>query len=258
MEIFAHITWNPSPIIDLGIIQLRWYALFFVCGLWAAYGLSYLLFKRDGIPIEKLQSLWLWCVVGAIVGARLGEVLFYEPAYYFSHPADIPKIWQGGLASHGATFALFVIIWAFAKYSLKKSLMDLGDYLVSGISIAAACVRFGNFMNAEIVGRVSNQPWAMIFPSFDNSPRHPVQLYEGIFYVILSAILFSLFPKYKAKTGYLSGLFLVGMFGTRFFLEFFKQNNSDLTEGAFFTMGQLLSLPLAMVGLWFMFRKKAE
>lgn len=254
MEIFAHITWNPNPVIDLGILQLRWYALLFVSGLWSAYAIIYLLFKKKNIPIENLQTLWLLCVVSAVVGARLGEVLFYEPAYYWAHPADIVKIWKGGLASHGATFVLFVTIGGYAYYGMKKPFFWLGDFVVSGIAMAAAFVRFGNFMNAEIVGRVSDVSWAMIFPTFDNSPRHPVQLYEGVFYVFLSAALFYLFPKYKDKEGFLSGLFLLGMFGTRFLLEFFKQNNSDLTEGFALTMGQVLSIPLALLGLWLMLR----
>lgn len=247
---FLFITWNPSPVLDLGFVQLRWYALLFVSGLWIAYGITYKLFKIRQIPAERLQSLWLLAVVGAVVGARLGEVLFYNPQFYFSNPAEILKIWNGGLASHGATLVLIGLFYYYATQVLQKPFFWLGDSLVSGIAATAACVRLGNFINGEIVGRASQLPWSMVFPEYDEQPRHPVQLYEALTYILLSAALYVLFPKWQDKTGKLSGLFFAGMFGTRFLLEFFKQNNSTLTEGFPLTMGQLLSLPLAVLGLW--------
>lgn len=254
--ILNYITWDADfAAFHFAGKDFRWYSFLFVAAIWIAYGVAYLIFKKEKIDIGHLQTLWLYCLVGAIVGARLGEVLFYEPEYYFSHPSEIPKIWKGGLASHGATFVLIAIMWTYSVRVMKMPFVALGDIIGSGISLGASCVRFGNLMNSEIVGRVTDVPWAFIFKRVDDQPRHPIQLYEAFAYIILGIALYILYPRMKHKTGFLGGMFLTGMFGTRFLLEFFKQNNSAVTEGFPLTMGQLLSLPLALAGIYLMLRK---
>ena len=238
--------------------DFRWYSFLFVSAIWVAYGTAYPIFKKEKIDVGHLQSLWLYCLVGAIVGARLGEVFFYEPAHYWANPMEVFKIWKGGLSSHGATFVLFVIVWLYAVKAMKIPFPAVGDRIVSGIALGASCVRFGNLMNSEIVGRVTDVPWAFVFKRVDDLPRHPIQLYEAFAYIFLGILLYVLYPKMKHKTGFISGLFLAGMFGVRFFLEFFKQNNSTITEGFPLTMGQVLSFPLALAGIYLMMRKTPE
>ncbi len=253
--IFNYITWNADfAAFHFAGRDFRWYSLLFVAAIWFAYGGAYLIFKREKMDIGHLQSIWLYSLIGAIVGARLGEVLFYEPEFYFSNPSEIPKIWKGGLASHGATFVMIGIMWFYSVRVMKIPFPALGDIIGGGICLGAACVRFGNLMNSEIVGRVTDVPWAFIFKRVDDLPRHPIQLYEAFTYIILGIALLVLYPRMKQRTGFLGGLFLLGMFGSRFILEFFKQNNSMITEGFPLTMGQLLSLPLALVGAYFVFR----
>ena len=130
--------------------------------------------------------------------------------------------------------------------------------MVIVIALGGAFIRFGNLMNSEIVGRVTDVPWAFVFKRVDDLPRHPIQLYEAFAYIFLGILLYVLYPKMKHKTGFISGLFLAGMFGVRFFLEFFKQNNSTITEGFPLTMGQVLSFPLALAGIYLMMRKTPE
>lgn len=253
MDILGFITWGANhEAFELFGRSFRWYSILFVSGLWAAYFTIGRIFKKDGIPTEVLQKLWVIGVIGAVIGARLGEVLFYNPQHYFAHPEEILMIWRGGLSSHGTTFTLLVITYLFAKWEMKVPFFTLGDKVVAGIAIAAAFVRFGNFMNSEILGHPSQLPWSVIFSTVDNIPRHPIQLYEGFAYIILSVVLFWGYMRTSSpqKSGFWSGIFMVGMFGTRFFLEFFKENMSTLTEGFPLTMGQVLSLPLAIWGVY--------
>lgn len=240
--------------------EIAWYSLLFVIGLWLAYFNIKKVFSLENISVEYAQKLWLYGAVAALVGARLGEIIFYDPQKYIKDPAAIIRVWEGGLASHGATFALIVLVLWFAHKVMHKSFLWLGDRIVSGISITAACVRFGNLMNSEVVGTPTSVPWGFIFKSHDNIARHPVVLYEGITYLIMSIVLYFLFvQKHKTmREGYLAGIFLASMFGIRFFLEFMKENNSTLTENFPLTMGQVLSLPLFLFGLYLMLRKKSN
>lgn len=232
--------------------DIAWYSLLFISGLWLAYFNFKKVFSLENINIEYAQKLWLYGAIWALIGARLGEIIFYDPQKYIDDTSKIIRVWEGGLSSHGGTFALIVLVWWFGTKVMQKSFLWLGDRIVSGIAIGAACVRFGNLMNSEIIGTPTSLPWGFVFKVHDNIARHPVVLYEGIVYVILSIFLYFTFVKnYKTmKDGYIGALFLVGMFGTRFFLEFMKENNSTLTENFPLTMGQVLSLPLCLFGIY--------
>jgi phosphatidylglycerol---prolipoprotein diacylglyceryl transferase len=253
------IFWDVSPIaFSLLGRDFRWYSLLFVLAIWGAYAFFVFIFKKENLAPEVAQKAIIYSVVSLLIGARLGEVLFYSPEVYLKDPAEIFKIWHGGLSSHGATFALLALIWAFAKWEVKKSFTWLGDRITPAISFSAACVRFGNLFNSEIVGTPTNMPWGFIFHSHDQVVRHPVQLYEGITYIFLCVFLTNYYLKHKNNLadGLMGGIFLTGMFGTRFILEFFKENNSSLTENFPLTMGQLLSLPLLVFGIYLLMRAR--
>lgn len=220
------IYWDASPIaFSLLGKDFRWYSLFFVLAIWGAYAFFVFVFNKEKLPPETAQKAILYSVVCLLIGARLGEVLFYNPEVYWKDPSEIYKIWHGGLSSHGATFALIALIWAFSKWEVKSTFTWLGDRITPAISFSAACVRFGNLFNSEILGTPTDMPWGFIFVSHDNISRHPVQLYEGITYIILCLTVTYLYIKRKDNLpeGLLGGIFLTGMFGTRFILEFFKE-----------------------------------
>jgi len=247
------IFWDVSPIaFSLFGRDFRWYSLFFVLAIWGAYGFFVFVFNKENLPPETPQKAIIYSVICLLIGARLGEVIFYSPEVYLKDPMEIFKIWHGGLSSHGATFALLALIWAFAKWEIQRDFTWLGDRITPAISFSAACVRFGNLCNSEIVGTPTNVPWGFIFHSHDQVVRHPVQLYEGITYIFLCLLVTYLYLKKRTNLppGLLGGIFLTAMFGIRFILEFFKENNSSLTENFPLTMGQLLSLPLFVFGVY--------
>ena len=207
-------------------------------------------------------------VFGMIIGARLGDLLFYQDwETLIHHPSTILKFWEGGLASHGAIGGILVGTYFFLK-KIKKSFpfftwISLLDLMVIPGCIAGVFIRIGNFMNQEILGTPGTVPWAVIFghPA-DGSfpvPRHPVQLYEASFYLLLFGILWMVREKIPAmqKTGKTSGLFFIALFTFRFFIEFFKSKQSALvSSGALLDMGQFLSIPFILLGIWLFFKPK--
>ena len=231
----------------LGDRPFTWYALLFVCGLLGAYGIAVATFARERIDITYANILLVFVGVGAVIGARLGEVFFYEWPYYRAHPAEIVRIWHGGLASHGAVIGIPLMLWLYARAVIGRPFLWVLDRAAPGIALAAACVRLGNLMNSEILGKPTSIAWAFVFERVDSVPRHPVQVYEGIVYLVLCVALIAVHRRYALPEGYLSGLFLVGMFGPRWGLEFTKEGH--IVAGAMNT-GQVLSIPLVIIGVW--------
>jgi prolipoprotein diacylglyceryl transferase len=231
----------------LGQRQLRWYALLFVGGLLGGYAIAVATFLRERVDIAYANVLLVFVSIGAVVGARLGEVFFYEWPYFRAHPAEIFQIWLGGLASHGAVIGIALMLWLYARAVVGKPFLWVLDRAVPGIALAAACVRFGNLMNSEILGKPTAVAWGFVFQRVDAVPRHPVQLYEGIAYVVLCLVLLVASFKYPLPQGCLSGLFLVGMFVPRWFLEFTK-DSAHIAAGM--NTGQILSVPLVVIGVW--------
>jgi prolipoprotein diacylglyceryl transferase len=247
------ITWDVSKIIfTLGSFQLRWYGLLFGLGFVAAYLVLKRIFTKEGTKIELLDALTMYIALATIIGARLGHILFYEPSYYFNNPIEILKVWRGGLASHGAAIAIITAMVIFAR-KFKLNLWWLADRLAIAIPLVAMFVRLGNLMNSEIFGRPTNVPWAFIYKNINNIPRHPSQLYEAIsYFIIFITCLFVFKNKSKFGNGFVAGFMLASLFTARFIIEFFKDIQVDFEKKLTIDMGQILSIPLIMLGIAFM------
>jgi phosphatidylglycerol---prolipoprotein diacylglyceryl transferase len=264
--ILTQIVWNVNPeIFSLGPLSIRYYGV-----LWAlSFLLGYLIFerfvKKEGLPEGYLDSLTMYMVIGTIVGARLGHCLFYEPAYYLSNPLEILKVWQGGLASHGAAVGIIVSLYLFSKKT-KRPIVYILDRIVITVALAGVLIRLGNLFNHEIYGNPTTQPWAFKFitnlyswqkgaePIY-SLPSHPTQIYEALSYLVGYLVLHLTYIKTdaKPKPGLLFGLFLIFIFGTRFLIEFIKQPQVGFEEGMALNMGQWLSIPFIATGLIFIY-----
>ncbi len=270
LSVLNVIHWNIDPIIfEIGSFGLRYYALCFLAAFVVAYVLMLKIFKQEGKSQELLDQLSIYIFLGTLIGARLGHCLFYEFDYYMAHPLEmiLPFRFENGgmqltgfqgLASHGGAVGILTALWLFSRKT-KTNFMWITDRLAIVVPISGAFVRLGNFFNSEIVGLQSDLPWAVVFERNDAIPRHPAQLYEAIAYSCIFLILWTIYRKNsKPKSGYLFGLFLVLLFGARFFLEFFKENQEAFEEAMRFNMGQLLSIPFMLVGLFLIFRKPKD
>jgi len=221
-------------------------------------------FEKEKIPIDNLDKLFIYGVVGIFVGARLGHCLFYEPSYFLKHPLEIilpiqPKIGGGykftgyqGLASHGGTIDLTIALLIFSVKT-KMSLLKVVDTIAIVAPLGAFFIRLANLMNSEIIGTPTKVPWAFIFEREDNIPRHPAQLYEGLVYLLIFISLISLFKLrlVKLKTGVLFGLSITLIFIARFFIEFVKERQVPFEEQLKLDMGQILSIPFIAIGTGF-------
>lgn len=262
------ITWNPDvTALDLGFFAIRWYSLFWAIGLVSVYLLMHKLYKQQKISEEKFEPMFMYCFLGILIGARLGHCLFYEPSYYLSHPVemllpfrDVPgKGWTftgyEGLASHGGTLGLMIALWLYAK-RVGLKFMHVLDNVAIVTPICACAIRLGNLMNSEIIGRPTDMPWAFIFERVDSLPRHPGQLYEAICYAIFFGIHWFFYRRYPQKvgSGFFFGLCLFLIFTSRIFIEYTKENQEAFEEGMLLNMGQLLSIPFVILGLYCMFK----
>ncbi len=347
------ITWDMSRGIDLGFFTLRYYSLLFALGFVFGYMIMKRIFKKEGVPQEKLDTLLTYVVISTIIGARLGHVFFYQWDYYSQHPGEILKIWEGGLASHGAAIAIIIAIIIYCRKSLKKPVLWMLDRLVITIALAGALIRLGNWFNSEIYGSIENSTFQTVFTdpprqriisAFDRSvagidyellneevitdsiiypvyrmefqfsdainnentarvlfednikpyvnrfdkedlniifqedenlqwnndkthtasvkvlgvPRYPTQIYEALGYFLIFLVLLQLFrqPSIAARQGFIFGMFLILIFGFRFFIEYLKENQVASEEGNVLNIGQNLSIPLVLAGLIFVLRSK--
>jgi len=265
------IDWNPSPILfKLGPIAIRYYSLMFVIAFMLGLYLMKKIFINEKISIEKLDSLFIYVVVATLIGARLGHFLFYEPEFLFKHPLEVilpvrfsPKFeFTGyrGLASHGAAIGIIIAMYLFSKKVLKKPILFILDRIVVPVASGAIFVRLGNLMNSEIIGKPTHSDYGFVFKRLgEDFPRHPAQLYEAISYLIIFIILWFVYWKTdkKEKSGYIFGLFFVLLWSARFLVEFFKEKQVEGGDQWILGLntGQMLSVPLILVGLYFMFRK---
>lgn len=238
-----------SPaLIQIGPITIRWYGVLLSSGIISYYFLLKWIFKREGYPLSDLDGIIIYLFWGLIIGARLGEVFFYEPAYYLTSPVEILKVWNGGLSSHGAAAGLLIsyLLWIRThKVSFKKYI----DVLVIGMPLTAAFVRVGNFFNSEIVGKpvgdgVVPGTWGVVFRRLgEDFPRHPAQLYEAVLSIAVFFILFLTYRRYYRKRQPLFFLFLFILlyFTGRFIIEFWKDLHG--LPGWFpLSTGQVLSI----------------
>jgi prolipoprotein diacylglyceryl transferase len=355
----SYIVWSPKPyIVDLGFTELRWYGLLFALGFIVSQQLMFYIFKKEGKKEKQVEVLTLYMVLATIIGARLGHVLFYEPARYLSNPLDILKVWEGGLASHGGAAGILTALYLFSRKYEDISYIWILDRIVIVVAITGALIRTGNFMNSEIIGKPTDKAYGVVFgrevelrlnyltsaiedveverakmSDFDENPlagslqypvkltvsyneknemanienftenqlvnklqdsniaqhvvfskdakfeysqkgkfitattygngvpRHAAQLYEAISCFLIFVILFYLWNKNRSglADGRLFGIFLIACFGLRFFYEFIKENQVAFEDGLALNMGQWLSIPLVLAGVYFIFQSiKAE
>ncbi len=251
---------NLNPVLlHFNFITIRWYGLFLAIGVILAVWIIYKLFKQKKYPGDLALDLGVWLILGGLVGARLGEILFYEPAYYFSHPLEMIFVNHGGLSSHGMTLALLISLLIFSKIK-KINIKNYLDILIIPIPLLATFIRIGNFFNSEIVGRATNLPWGVYFPHYEQNPilRHPTQIYEALTSITLFFILYILYKKYSKKTPQLFffHLFLLTYFSIRFLIEFAKEYQTSW-EG-FLTAGQWLSIPFIIWGTTYFLKLKIK
>lgn len=259
------INWDhDGSILDLGFYDLRWYSMLFALG----FALSFLLlrkrFRAELVPDEKLDTLLIYMLFATILGARLGHCFFYEFDYYSQHPIEIllpvrfsPQFeFTGfqGLASHGGAIGIMIAILVYSKME-KMNVYWVMDKLALAIPLACAFIRLGNLFNSEMVGNPTSVPWAIVFLQLDDVPRHPGQVYEATAYFSIFLLLNLLYQKVKRRSGFIFGLFLVSMFSARFVLEFFKVDQVAFESGMALNMGQLLSIPFIIAGIYLMVRR---
>ena len=255
------VNWDVRPVIfSLGSFQLRYYGVLFIVGFYLGYYMFRQFFRREGKPLELLDTLLWTLMLCTIVGARLGHVLFYQPGYYLANPGEILKVWEGGLASHGGTIAIMIgMLWFIKKYGRKHNFgyIWLLDRLAVATAFAAMFIRLGNLMNSEIYGHDTSLPWGFVFlQNGETVAKHPTQLYEALCYFATGVILYAIY-KYalpKIKEGLLLGIFFIGIFLSRFFIEFVKENQVGFEEGMTLNMGQLLSIPFVLLGVFLIVR----
>ncbi|MCD4772271.1 MAG: prolipoprotein diacylglyceryl transferase [Bacteroidales bacterium] len=262
------IVWDVNPeIFRIGNFAIRWYGLLFAMSFIFGYYIMLKIFKKEGVPEKFLDKLTSYMVIATIIGARLGHCLFYEPAYFLSHPIEILKIWEGGLASHGAGIGIVAALLIFSKQN-KKSFLWVIDRIVIVVALSGFFIRMGNLMNSEIIGTLSDLPWAFVFiKSYDQllaiDPRHPAQLYEALSYLLIFIyLMWEYFKKSTPpKNGFLFSMFLILVFSSRFIIEFIKIRQVDFEENMFLNMGQLLSIPFVIAGfvlLYFSGKRKEK
>lgn len=260
MNFLGAFFWDASPVIfSVGPVSIRWYGLMFAVAFIVGYQIMAYFFKKEQKPAKYLESLMIIMILGTILGSRLGHCLFYAPEYYLANPIEMLKIWEGGLASHGAVFGNLLGLWLFSRRHKDIPLLWLLDRMVIVVAIGGSFIRMGNFFNSEIIGKAADVPWAVVFARIDLIPRHPGQLYESMAYIAIFIFLFFMYKSYKANIpqGLLFGWFLMLVFSARFFIEFFKEIQSPFEAGLALNMGQMLSLPLIAVGIYFILRAVA-
>ena len=265
----AAITWDVDPVIfEIFGRGIRWYGLFFALGLLILGPMiEGRIWKREKLNPEWMNSLFVYVVLGTILGARLGHVLFYDPSYYLANPSKIFAVWEGGLASHGGTLGIIVAVWIYSRRVTKRSMLWTLDRLAVPTGLAAALIRLGNLMNSEIFGRPTDLPWGFVFPRASEFAGyaekgltipacHPTQIYEAVAYLLVFALCMYLYwgrDAARRYPGLILGYFLLGVFGFRLFVESIKNVQESweigLVQHYGLNMGQFLSIPFILAGL---------
>lgn len=247
------IHWNFDPILlSLGPIALRWYGLLFVGAFFVGRFILARTFEREGEPTHTTDRLMFFGLIGTMIGARVVHCAFYDPAYYWAHPLEIPMLWRGGLASHGGVIGLLVGLWYVARSERpRRPFLWLIDRVAIPGAIGGMFIRIANFLNSEIVGVPTGGDWGVVFEAVDAAPRHPAQLYEAAAYALTAAILALVYRRDRAATphGVLAGLLLTLIFAARIAIEPFKTAQAAYEAGQTFSVGQYLSVPFVLVGL---------
>ena len=261
-----YILWNPDEVMfHLGHFGVRWYSMCWLIGLLLGYLLMKKIYKDEKIPDEKFDPLFIYIFVSVLIGARLGHCLFYQPDYFLSSGKHFIEmllpihfldngLWKftgyEGLAAHGGVIGMIIAIFIYS-YRNKVGVWTVLDNMGVCSCVTATFIRLGNLMNSEIIGKVTDVPWAFIFEKVDQYPRHPGQLYEAISYAIFFVIIYALYKKHPEKvgTGFFVGLCLTLVFTARFLIEFTKDIQEPFEAGLPLDMGQILSIPLIIIGI---------
>lgn len=260
------IVWDPSKGIDLGFMTLHFYSMMWIVAFVLGFFIMKRIWKNEGQSNESLDSLFIYSVLGIMLGARLGHVIFYQSELItedffsiflpFSFKDGIRFTGFQGLASHGAAIAMIISMYLFNKKVLKKTVMWILDRVVVPVALGAVFVRIGNFINSEIIGKFTGSDFGVVFKQLgETEPRHPAQLYEAFCYIFVFLILLYFYWKTKKseQEGFLFGLFLFLLMTVRFFVEFVKEAQNPERADWVLNTGQLLSIPFILVGLYFMF-----
>lgn len=273
-----YIIWDVRPqIIQFDGFEIRWYSLLFGLGFVFGYMIMQKMFKRENISLELLDKLTFYIIIATILGARLGHCIFYEPEVYLKAPWKIFLPFTGfpgnnfkftgfqGLASHGGAIGILLGLWAYCR-KFKVEYLWILDRIAIVTALAAFFIRMGNLFNSEIYGRATDLPWGFKFmretlyyriTPEEVVPKHPTQIYEALAYLIAFGVLIFLYNKMykKLKQGFFIGLFLILIFTARFFIEFVKEDQVAFEAGMTLNMGQILSLPFIIGGIWLLVRK---
>ena len=280
MNLLSFIVWNPDlEAFHLGPITVRWYGLMWIIGLALAYFVVKRLYKEQKIKDELFDPLFIYCFLGILIGARLGHCLVYQPQDYLTSWQGFVEMllpihignngsWWGetfgffptgyaGLASHGGTLGLMIALWLYVRKT-KLSIWTVLDNIAIATGTTACFIRLGNLMNSEIIGKITDVPWAFIFEKVDGMPRHPGQLYEAIAYALLFFIMWALHKKMPEKigTGWYFGFCLTYIFTFRFLIEYTKEIQEAFEATLPLDMGQILSIPFIILGVYCMIRSK--
>jgi len=263
-----YISWNVNPeIFRIGGFALRYYSVMFVFAFFFSYMLLSKIYKKENISLSLLNKLSVYIFIGTIAGARLGHTLFYEFGYYKNHLLEIIlpfSITNGkfeltgyqGLASHGGAIGIIATVVLYCR-KYKQSFLWIMDRLGIVVALSGFFIRLGNLLNSEIIGKPSNVSWAFVFERVDMVPRHPAQLYEAILYLIIFGILWFLYKNkaQKLSDGFMFGCFLIMLFTARFLIEFVKEDQEAFESRLIFNMGQILSIPFVLIGVYLVIAK---
>lgn len=266
-----YINWNIDPeIFKIGGFALRYYSLMFVMAFAGSYFILSKIYAKENVPVQLLSKLAIFVFVGTLIGARLGHTLFYEFEYFKNHLLEIIlpfKITNGrfeltgyqGLASHGGAIGIIIAVALYCR-KYKQSFLWIMDRLGIVVALSGFFIRLGNLFNSEIIGKPTNVSWAFIFERVDFIPRHPAQLYESILYLVIFFILWLVYERkpHKYGSGFLFGCFLVMLFSVRFLIEFTKVNQEEFENTMAINMGQILSVPFIIIGIYLIIAKRHD
>lgn len=252
--ILSFITWNVNP--DIFTIPginwpLKWYGVMWLLGFVLSQQIMFHFFKTDNKPKDDVETLTIYIFLATIIGARFGHFLFYEPITFIEDPLSIIMPPFAGLASHGAAIGILTGLFLFCR-SKNYNYIWMLDRLVIVVALTGGCIRIGNLLNSEIVGKPTDLPWGFIFVrNGDTIARHPAQLYEGLFCLVLFAVLFFIWKNRRnvMYNGLIFGIFLITLFGQRFVVEFFKEPQEAFEAKMSINMGQILSIPFVLIGI---------
>ena len=253
-----YIVWDVNPEIITWPVTVRWYGLMFAIGFWLGFNVVARMYKREGAPERWMGSLLIYVAVATVVGARLGHVFFYQWDYYSQHPLKILATWEGGLASHGGAIGIIIAVLLYSRFVTRRNPLWTFDRLTVAIALVGGLIRIGNLMNSEIFGHATTLPWGFMFPRstewhvfYEGVACHPTQLYEALTYFALFGLMMWMYWRRNAgeRGGLLFGTFLIGVFGSRFCIEFIKNPQVAFEADMALNMGQLLSIPFVLLGV---------